>query len=232
MSSTVVLIHSPLVGPVTWSLVAQEIQSRGVAALTPEIHSHDNAPVYWQRDAGDVARALEAIPSDRELVLVGHSGAGLLLPAIRQMIPNRVAGYVFVDAGIPVDGMSRLDLIRQESAELADDLQSHLESGGRFPEWTGEQLEEIVPDANLRAELIADLRPQPLRFFTEPIPVYSGWPDAPCRYIQFTPGYDMYAQRARTAGWPVTRLDGGHFHMLVDPESVMDAILRSSALDR
>lgn len=36
----------------------------------------------------------------RDVVLVGHSGAGALLPAIGAFSPRPVAGYLFVDAGL------------------------------------------------------------------------------------------------------------------------------------
>lgn len=230
MNATVVLIHSPLVGPDTWSLAGESLTIHGVPVVIPNIRSHTSAPVHWHRHAGDVADALAHIPQNRRLALVAHSGAGLLLPAIREMIPHPITGYIFVDAGIPVDGLSRLDLIRHESVEMANQLEVHLESGGYFPEWTEDDLREDVPDDALREKLIGDLRPQPLRFFTESIPVSSSWPDAPCSYVQFTSTYQVYADRALAAGWPVHRIEGGHFHMLVDPDAVATTIRR--LLDR
>jgi hypothetical protein len=59
------------------------------------------------------------------------------------------------------------------------------------------------------------------------LPVFKGWPDAPCGYLRFgdNPAYDSSVLKARQAGYPVLRLEGEHFHMLVDPEAVTDAIL-------
>ena len=36
----------------------------------------------WQQHVDAVARGLERVPMERPLVLVGYSGAGLLLPAV------------------------------------------------------------------------------------------------------------------------------------------------------
>ena len=69
------------------------------------------------------------------------------------------------------------------------------------------------------------MRPRPLAFFTEPIPVFAGWPDAPCAFLQFSPAYDVPARRAREAGWRYREIAAGHFHMLVDPAAVADALL-------
>ena len=157
--------------------------------------------------------------------MVGHSGAGPLLPAIGREIGRPIAAYGFVDAGIPADGKSRLDLMEAEDPPFARDLLQHLTAGGRFPEWTEDDLSSIVLDATLRRQLLAELRPRPLAFFTEPIPVFAGWPDAPCTFLQFSPAYDVPARQAREAGWPYHHLAAGHFHMLADPAAVAGAIL-------
>ena len=85
---------------------------------------------------------------------------------------------------------------------------------------------------SLRRQMVAELRPRGLDFFTEPIPVFEGWPDASCIYIKFSPPYGYPAIQARQAGWPTYELEAGHFHMLVDPVAVadlmMDAVNKSS----
>ena len=73
--------------------------------------------------------------------------------------------------------------------------------------------------------MLAELTSQPLAFFEEPIPVFAGWPDAPCAYLQFSAGYDYSAADASQRGWPVVQLDVGHFHMLVEETTVADHIL-------
>ena len=45
---------------------------------------------------------------DMPVVLVAHSGAGPLLPAIRASIHNPIRAYVFVDAGLPRDGRGKI----------------------------------------------------------------------------------------------------------------------------
>ncbi len=179
----------------------------------------------WQQHVDAVARGLERVPMERPLVLVGHSGAGLLLPAVQQVTARAVAGYMFVDAGIPRDGASRLDFMEAESPEWAQQLRQLLVSGGRFPSWIDEDLRELIPDARLRPGLLAELRPRPLAFFAEPIPVFDGWPDAPCGYLQLSQAYDVPAAQARKAGWAYRKLDAGHFHMLVDPAAVANILI-------
>jgi hypothetical protein len=221
-----VLVHSPLVGPSTWGLVVDRLRSRDVGTAVPSLRDRGEAGgAFWQQHAMAAAAMLAALPRGRPLVLVAHSGAGPLLPAIRQAAERDVAAYLFVDAGIPEDGASRLDLLRSEIPDVADQLWGHLESGGRYPEWLDDDLVDVIPDAEWRGRVLAELQPRALPFWTEPLPVFSGWPDAPCAYLQLSQGYAVPAERARREGWLCRQLDAGHFHMLVDPEAVVGAMM-------
>jgi len=220
------LIHSPLVGAGTWRPVAEELRRRGEAAFVPTLRDDPaREEPFWQQQARSTAGALAAAPPAPPLLLVAHSGAGALLPTIRLAMARPVAGYLFVDAGLPADGQTRLEMMASESPEFAGSLRAALEAGERFPAWRDEQLREIVPDPAARAELLAELRPRALPFFDEPIPAFAGWPDAPCGYLLFSQPYAGPAAQARAAGWPVREIAAGHFHMLVNPAGVADALL-------
>lgn len=226
--SLFVLIHSPLVGPRTWSPVAEEMLRRGWGVLVPNLKdSPGSKEPFWKQHAESVSQALADIPNETPFILVAHSGAGPLLPAIRHLIPNPVRAYVFADAGIPRDTASRLDLMKSEDPEWANDFQKQLERGERFPAWSFDDLQEVIPHESLRRQMVTELRPRGLDFFTEPIPVFKGWPDAPGVYIQFSAPYDQPAAQAGQAGWPTYKLDSGHFHMLVEPVIVTDLLIEA-----
>ena len=228
---TLVLIHSPLVGPLTWSRVAVELQKRGLDVLVPTLEdSTESKDPFWKQHSESVSRSLADLPPKTHLTLVAHSGSGPLLPVIRRPIVNPIYAYVFIDAGIPRAGASRLDLMKIEDPEWAAQFEQELIRGARFPNWSLEDLKEVLPDESLRRQMIAELQPRGLEFFTEPIPVFDGWPDAPCIYIQFSRAYDQPAALAMEKGWIVELLKAGHFHMLVDPGAVTDRIIDS--LDR
>ncbi len=221
-----VLIHSPLVGAFTWTRVAPQLRRRGLDVIVPTLKdSPDSKEPYWKQHAQSFSEALTNIPEDRSIVLVAHSGAGPLLPVIRQSIANPVSAYIFVDAGIPQDGKTRLDLMKLEDSDWAQEFQAYLEGGGRFPDWSSDDLREIIPDENLREQLVAELRPRGLDFFSEPIPVFDGWPDASCIYILFSAPYKKAAIQARQESWSTSELEAGHFHMLVDAAMVADLIV-------
>lgn len=223
-----VLIHSPLVGALTWRLVADQMRRLDLVVYTPNLSdAPDSNEPYWKQHADSVKRSLAETPDDVALILVAHSGAGPILPAIRQSIPNPVHAYVFVDAGIPRNDATRLDLMKSEDAAWANEFQTYLEGGGRFPTWSADDLQEIVPNESLRLKLVSELRPRGLDFFTEPIPVFETWPDAPCIYIQLSAAYDWDAAQAASQHWPTYKTEAGHFHMLVDPKEVADSIINA-----
>jgi hypothetical protein len=54
-------------------------------------------------------------------------------------------------------------------------------------------------------------------------PVFDGWPDAPCAYVQFgsNPAFELiYKGRFAYA-----RREGNHLHMLIELHSVVQALL-------
>lgn len=220
------LIHSPLVGPVTWQPVASEIRRRGGQAIIPALADLPDSPLpFWAQHADSAAQQLSAIPPHQPVIYVSHSGAGALLPAIRSRMSNPAAGYVFVDSGLPRSGATRLEVMQDEAPERAADFRRALRQGAVFPTWGDADLRGLISDDGLRAALVSSIRPRGLAFFDEPIPVSADWPDAPCACIQFSPSYDYAAEQARLRGWPVVTIPAGHFHMLNDAAAVTDAIL-------
>jgi thioesterase domain-containing protein len=224
-----VLIHSPLVGPTTWKPVARQMQGRGLRVAVPTlIDQPASKRPYWKQHREAVVQTLSDLPENQQIVLVSHSGAGPLLPAIRQALANPVRAYVFVDASVPRNGASRLELMKAEDLDWAQQFQEELERGSRYPTWDHNDLSDVIPDERLRRQVVVEMQPRGLPFFTEPIPVFDGWPDAPCIYIQFSAPYQKAADRAKEDGWLVYELDGGHFHMLVDETAVTDLILKAA----
>ncbi len=229
MTATLVLAHSPLTGPEAWGPLPAELGRRGHGVTVLEVRD-DDAPPYANRYVARAALQVRDACGDAGVVLVGHSGAGYLLPllgAARRAARAPVAGYVFLDAGLPPSRpTSRLDLLRAEATDLADVLGPHLAAGGTFPDWTDDDLRGQLPDRTARAALVAGLRRRGADFFAEPVPVAPDWPDAPCGFLRLSPGYDAAARLAGHRGWPrVLGPDdrpGGHFAMLVDPVAVAD----------
>jgi hypothetical protein len=220
--TTFVLLHSPLVSPFTWHSTAAALTARGYIAHVPDLADTPGAAPYWQQHAASAAAALAGRPADEPLTLVAHSGAGPLLPAIGAALARPIAAYLFVDAGWPTPGRSRLDTFGPAGD---DSFRTFLEGGGRFPDWSAADLAEIVPDAITRNRLAAELRPRGLDYWAELLPTVPGWPDAPVAYLRFSDSYLPDAAQARAQGWPVRERAAGHFEMLVHSAQVAAELL-------
>ena len=220
---TFVLVHSPLTGPFVWSGVAGALRRRRYRVVVPDIRALEaNGPPYRQRHVDAVLAALKTASAESPLILAGHSGGGVLLPAIAAASRRPVAAFLFVDANLPEDGKSRLQLF-DTPEEVAQFRQAAVD--GLLPVWSDEDLREAIPDDDLRARYVAELRPSPLAIYEEPIPVPAGWDDAACGYLHFSEPYLQSAAQAREAGWECLGVPGSHFALLTNPGSVTAALL-------
>ncbi len=216
-----VLIHSPLVGTLTWQPVADILRTRGVQVVVPALKDSVESDLpYWQQEVESVNVSV------RDTILVGHSGAGALLPALSEKL--NVYGCIFVDAVLQFRDMTRLELMASEDVGFAKEFQQYLEAGGTFPNWTDEHLQRQIPDAEMRNALLQDIRPRGLDFFTEQIDVPAGWDTKPCAYLQLSAFYATYANQAAQRGWPVIRRDSHHFEILTQPKEIADLLLQIS----
>jgi len=221
---TFVLIHSPLVGPTTWSPLADELERRGREAVVPSLLGVADAPSPQWRHVPEAVRAATA-GAGSPAVLVGHSAGGLLLPVIADAMPD-VDALVFVDSFLP-PATGSLPLA---GPEFIDQLRA-LASDGVLPPWSswfGEgAMRELVPDQGLRAALEAEMPRLPLSYFEVNVPLPAGWEARPCAYLLFTAeAYGPSAAEACDRGWEVAEVHGvRHLAMATDPRAVAEALL-------
>jgi pimeloyl-ACP methyl ester carboxylesterase len=96
-----VLVHSPLVRPLTWKPVAQELEAAGHAVIVPSLaDAVATGPPYHRKIAQAVVAAIDA-DNISSVILVGHSGAGALLPVMADASEVSVVGAIYVDSLLP-----------------------------------------------------------------------------------------------------------------------------------
>lgn len=220
---TAVLVHSPFLGPASLRPLADALAALGHPAVLLDLRPSVVAPPVHQVLLGAFADAMSEELLDGPVVLIGHSGAGPLLPAFADSLEDAVAGLVFVDAGLPTPGRSWRDTV---PASLYAELRA-LSREGQLPRWQrwfdADPLATLVTDEALRAE-IADEAPEvPIAFLKEERPEVE-WA-GPAGYVLLSEPYEADAASAQELGWPLRRLATHHLAPATDPEPVAVAIL-------
>jgi hypothetical protein len=207
------LVHPPLLGPAVLGPLAAELRGRGHAVAVPDLRATVSEargwPERWTRAAAGAG------PAD---VVLGFSGAGVVLPAVAAAAG--AGDVVWVDALVPA---------RSGWTEAGADIRALIAplvgEDGRIAEWTTwwgpGVFDELVPDPGLRAAIRAEGHRLPADFYDVAVPVPDRWPEVGARYVQLSAAYDGAAAEARARGWPVTGDGAGaHLDIATDPSRV------------
>jgi hypothetical protein len=215
MDPVLVLLPSPLLPALVWHPVAWRLASAGWSVA--EVAAADALESQLRTAEQVRARFLDAIPTDRDAILIPHSNAGLYVPGL--VAERRVAGYVFVDAGLP-PAAGQVPLAPEE---FADFLAAKADRDGMLPPWTqwwDEDLSGLFPSEEVRERVERGQPSMPLSYFAGSLAVPPGWDDRPGAYLGFGSTYAAERAAAAARGWPTAVLDGQHLHQLVDPDRV------------
>ena len=218
MAVKLVLLHSPLVGPGTWRSLAPLLRAQGHEIAVADFAADMSGdPPYYAKLVRTACRLLNS-ESNAKTLLVVHSGAGSLVPAIAAS--SGVAGAIFVDALMPHSGQSWFETV-PESLKKRLAKSAH---GGRVPPW-----HRWWPNGAIRAlfsnqasydAFVSELKEIPLDFLREPAPGIELQDDLRAAYLQLGPGNASEASRAERLGWPVRREALHHLAIITHPEKV------------
>jgi hypothetical protein len=210
------LVHPPLLGPALLAPLAGVLLGRDEMVALPDLRAEvETAPGWPERY---VRAAAATGPAD---VVVGFSGAGVVLPSIA--VATGAQRVVWIDALMPArDGATVPDDdIRSRVAVLVKD--------GRIADWTTwwgpGVFDELVPDPQLRAAIRAESHELPADFYDVAVPVPDVWPEGGAQYVQLSPAYEDAAAEARERGWPVSgHRHGSHLDVANDPADALDLL--------
>jgi pimeloyl-ACP methyl ester carboxylesterase len=169
----------------------------------------------------------DALPSEPDAIWVGHSAAGMLLPACARML--NAGGLVFVDASLPPATGTAAPV----DAPFMEFVRGLPLDGDRLPawsEWWGKDaIATLMPDPNERRQFDLELPRLKLAWFDDAVEV-PDWRALRAGYVQTSRRFAHDAATARAHGWPVEVLDGTHLHPLLAPRETAAAIERAVKL--
>ena len=140
--STFVLVHGAWQSTGTWDLLVPLLEKRGHKVITPILgglgtdQSRLSPDITLLQHVADVSVELSKCP-DR-VILVGHSYAGMIISGVVETNPTHVGRLVFLDAFIPEDGQSALDLLPPDIGSYFRDVARDHGDGWRLPGGEGQ----------------------------------------------------------------------------------------------
>jgi len=207
------VVHSPLVGPATVQPLAARLTARGWRAIAPDLRQSAVTPAAFAAAAIGATGAAD--------VVIGHSGAGAMLPVVSDGVGASLT--VFVDAMLP-EPTRHFRL----SAQLLEHIDALPLVAGRLPPWNAwwppETMRQLVPDDAMRAALEAELPRLPRAFYDDEVELPEAWWERGGAYLQLSPAYEADRERAEALAWPAQRWNGHHLELVVRPDDVAQAV--------
>ncbi len=133
--ATYVLVHGACHGGWCWRRVAELLRAAGHEVFAPTLTGLGDRAHLAHRGIDldthiqDVAAVL-TYEELREVVLVGHSYAGLVITGVAERAANRLAQLVYLDAAVPRDGEAGLDLFAPEEVAAMRAVKAALDPTG------------------------------------------------------------------------------------------------------
>ncbi|MEU0029328.1 alpha/beta hydrolase [Streptomyces sp. NPDC006335] len=227
-----VLVAGARLGASAWDEVADELRAAGHQPhpLTLSgLAEKRGVPAGQQTHVRDIVDEVERLDL-REVVLVGHSYAGVPVGQAAERIGDRLARVVFVDSSVPVDGESFLsgwpsDHVRRQIAE--NDGFWPLVSPDHFADHdlTDEQIARIIDRSS----------PHPGATLTEPAVLARPLGELPATYIQCLLDDDeeepmpVVAELLKSEHWELVEMNTGHWPMFSQPAELARILAESAS---
>ncbi|AHH15214.1 putative esterase, alpha/beta hydrolase family [Nocardia nova SH22a] len=235
--STYLLIHGAWHSGQCWARVIPPLASAGHRVSTPTLTGYGDRRHLLGPEVGldtHVDDIVDLIVAEdlTEVILVGHSYAGLVISAVANRIPDRIAHLVYLDAMVPQHGETAVDVL-----PVCQDLIDLARQSGT--DWRIPPMAELPAPAGLfgvtdptdLAWLRTMLSDQPVRCLQQSVSLDNPGTDAiPRTHIHCTAGEP--ARRPIPATQPngaparVWELPTGHDCMITMPRELTELLLQ------
>jgi pimeloyl-ACP methyl ester carboxylesterase len=223
-----IMVAGAWLGAWAWDEVAAQLRGAGhdVHPLTLSgLAEKQGAAAELETHVRDIVDEVERLGL-RDVVLVGHSYAGIPVGQAAERIGDRLRRVVFVDANVPVDGESFLsgwpsDHVRQSIAE---------HDGFWPPLGASDCAGQGLTDEQI-ARFVDGSTPHPGATLTEPAVLTSPLSELPATYVKCLLDGDepmpAVAELLKSDSWELVELDTGHWPMFSQPQALarlLDAV--------
>ncbi|MFJ3222206.1 alpha/beta fold hydrolase [Streptomyces sp. NPDC086783] len=223
-----VLVAGAWLGSWAWDEVVPELRAAGCGAhaLTLSgVAERQGQPAGQRTHVEDIVGEVERLDL-RDVVLVGHSYAGIPVGQAAERIGDRLARVVFVDSEIPVDGASFAANWWQGEERFEAGL---AENGGFWQPLSAEEYDGQGLSSEQIARLAAGATPHPGASLTEPAVLTRPLGELPATYVKCLldgpePNDDV-AESLKSERWRLVEMDTGHWPMFSQPHELARILL-------
>jgi pimeloyl-ACP methyl ester carboxylesterase len=210
-----------------WKKMRPLLRDRGHELVTPSYTGLGERAHLASPDIGldthiqDICAVFE-MEDLRDVILVGHSYGGMVATGVADRLPARIARLVYLDAFVPRDGQSCVDL---HPPEVVERVRAAVQSQG-----DGWRVPPNPPPPDTAVEDLSWIAPrrmmQPLKTLQQPIRLTGAVERLPRTYIyalRARPGdlFRPFAERARAdAGWQYLEIDASHNPHITAPDAL------------
>lgn len=220
-----VLVHGAWHGGWCWQRVSNELRAQGDIVYTPTLsglgeHKNTLSPaVNLETHITDIVNLIE-MEDLHDVILVGHSYAGLVIAGVADRIPQRLSKLVFLDALLVGNGESGFS-IQPKAVQNVITKSAEKDNGLSIPAWSADVFGVTKPEDITWVN--ARLTAHPFRTFTQPLVLHHPYGNhLPLIYISCTvnqlPAIVPYAEKAKNSKeWKYYALETGHDAMITEP---------------
>ncbi len=176
--ATYVLVPGAWLGGWCWQAVARRLRGHGhevypvtLTGLGERMHLA-RPDTDLETHIADVVNLIDYEEVD-DVILVGHSYAGVVVTGVADRRPDRIAQLVYLDTTPGTDGVAVLDLLPPERREHVQRQVAEQGDGWRWPLPADDELEQMASlhgmDAAQRQRLRAKAAPHPFGTYTQPL---------------------------------------------------------------
>jgi len=176
--STIVLVHGAWSDATAWQAVVPLLKAQGheVIAVNLPGHGSDATPFAGISLQSYVNVVKNAIGDRKNVILVGHSMAGIVISQVAEEIPGQIKELVYLAAYLPQNGESLLSLAKQDAdTHIGKYLQIDQANGAANIAKDG-VIDVFAADAPAQVgEYIANnIKPEPLAPLATPVTLTDG----------------------------------------------------------
>lgn len=235
-----ILVHGSFHGGWCWKHVAGLLRNGGHDVYTPSLTGLGERAHLLARGVDletHIADVLGLVSSEdlNDVVLVGHSAAGMIVDAVADRCPERVRALIYLDGTPAEDGRSFFDIMAIHQPEVVKAAREFINRVGDG--WRVSPLSAAafgIRDPMMQQWVEERLRPQSLATFEQAVTIRGSGARVPRAYIACTdPVYSPMsvaaAEHAKLCRWKYREIHTCHDAMLTAPAELaitIESVLR------